>query len=623
MIETSKAHRFFKTGIFSASILTAALTFLALAQQAKPAAEGAPDASLLKKHVTYLASDALEGRRPGTPGGDKAAAYIAEQFQQMKLGCATPDLKCPPAGNASDVYRQEFPFIAAVELAKNNSLGVARNGSAIAVKAREEWMPIGYSANGGATQTPIVFVGYGITAAELKHDDYANVTVKDKIALAFAGTPDGDNPHGQFGRFSDTRWKAIAAKDHGARALIVIVANDTFAFDRLSTLRYDQTSGEAGLPVIAVARGTAAKWFGFDAIPQLNALEKAPDRWAAAAQKLSGLTADLSVDITRRAVPAYNVVGVLEGSDPALKREFIVIGAHYDHLGKGGHESSLDPNSTAVHHGADDNASGTAALLELARIFSAQRSQLRRSLIFMAFSAEESGLIGSKAYISGPLEPLADTVTMLNLDMVGRLRDGKLNVGGVGTSPEFRKLVEGANSGFTLQLSEDGFGPSDHSSFYAKQIPVLFFFTGTHDDYHKPSDTADKINYEGEAKVVGFVRDIALAIDRGAARPVYALTQGGQQGGRSTGFRVFLGTVPNYAESTDGMLLDAVRDDSPAAKAGLKPGDKIVKLAGRDIKNVYDYTYALGEMKPEQEYEVEVLRGAERLKMKLTPQARR
>ncbi|HKC86415.1 MAG TPA: M20/M25/M40 family metallo-hydrolase, partial [Blastocatellia bacterium] len=296
----------------------------------------------------------------------------------------------------------------------------------------------------------------------------------------------------------------------------------------------------------------------------------------------------------------------------------------YDHLGHGG-ESSLAPNSSDVHHGADDNASGTAGLLELARIFSSQRNLLRRSVIFIAFSAEETGLIGSKAYINNPAAPIADTVAMLNMDMIGRLKENRLTVGGVGTSPEFRKLVESLNlnsGGFTLQLNEDGFGPSDHSSFYAKQIPVLFFFSGTHEDYHKPSDTADKINYEGQAKIVGFVAEIARAIDRGDARPAYALARS-QPSGRSTGFRVYLGTVPSYAESTDGMLLDAVRDDSPASKAGLKAGDKIVKLAGREIKNVYDYTYALGEMKPDQEYEIEVTRGAERLKLKLTPQTRR
>ena len=465
----------------------------------------------------------------------------------------------------------------------------------------------------------MVFVGYGITAADLKHDDYANVDAKGKIAIALAGTPDGDNPHGQFGRYADERWKASAAKDHGAAALLIIASADKFGDERLAKLRYDQTGGEAGIPVAVVARQSAAQWFELNDVAQLRALEKASDKWPDAAKKVSAVTANLTVDITRRTVPAYNVIGVIEGNDPKLKHEYIVIGAHYDHLGRGGHDGSLTRNPNDIHHGADDNASGTAGLLEVARILTAHQRKLRRSIVLMAFSAEESGLIGSKAWTTNPLLPLGDNVAMLNMDMIGRLKDNKLTIGGIGTSPEFRKLVEGLNNGFTLQLSEDGFGPSDHSSFYAKQVPVLFFFTGTHEDYHKPSDTADKLNYDGQAKVVSLVTELALALDRNDARPTYVLARNTQPAGRSTGFRVYLGTVPNYADSNDGLLLDAVREDSPAAKAGIKAGDKIVRLAGREIKNVYDYTYALGEMKADQEYEAEVIRGTERLKVKVTP----
>lgn len=607
-------------------LLLLALALSAAAQQARPAQSGAPDATLLKKHVIYLASDELEGRRPGTAGGDKAAAYLAEQFNQLKLGCASPDLKCRHAGKQHGGYLHEFPFVAAVELAQNNKLSFARDGNSASAVLRDEWTPIGFSSNGNVAQASLVFVGYGITAAELKHDDYAGVDAKGKVAIAFAGTPDGDNPHGQFGRYADARWKAVAAKDHGAAALIVIAGDEKFGNDRLAKLRYDQTAGEAGIPVIVVARQTTAQWFGLTDAAQLGALEKAKDKWAGAAPQLSAVKLNLSVNIARRAVPAHNVVGVLEGSDPKLKREYIVIGAHYDHLGRGGHDGSLAQNPNDIHHGADDNASGTAGLLELARIFAAQKPGLRRSVVFMAFSAEESGLIGAKAWTSNPALPLADNVAMLNLDMIGRLRDNKLTVGGVGTSPEFRKLIENlnqTNGGFTLQLNEDGFGPSDHSAFYAKQIPVLFFFTGTHADYHKPSDTAEKINYDGQAKIVSFVAELVRALDRNDARPAYALARSSQPSGRSTGFRVYLGTVPNYAESNDGMLLDAVREDSPAAKAGLKAGDKIVRLAGREIKNVYDYTYALGEMKGEQEYDVEVVRGGARAALKITPQSRR
>ncbi len=615
-------NRFYR---FLPFILLFILTQAAFAQQAPSTA---PDIEALKKHVGYLASDELEGRRPGTAGADKAADYLAEEFHRLKLGCApergAADFKCRHDGKRRDGYLKEFPFIAEVILSKKNSMSFTRDGKNNAVAISDEWAPVGFSSNDAVAQAGIVFAGYGITAAELKHDDYANLDAKGKIAIIFAGSPDGDNPHGQFGRYADARLKAIAAKDRGVVALVVIAADEKFGNDRLAKLSYDQTDGEAGIPVAVVSRQKAAKWFGLADAAQLGGMEKAKEKWVEYAQKLRDVTVNLSVEITRRAVPAYNVVGVIEGNDPKLKREYIIIGAHYDHLGRGG-SSSLAPNSSDVHHGADDNASGTAGLLELARIFSGQRGQLRRSVIFIAFSAEESGLIGSKAYVNNPAAPLADAVAMLNLDMIGRMKGNMLTVGGVGTSPEFRKLVESLNpasGGFALRLNDDGFGPSDHSSFYAKQIPVLFFFSGTHEDYHKPSDTADKINYEGQAKIVGFVAEIARAIDRGETRPAYAVTRT-QSSGRSTGFRVYLGTVPSYAESNDGMLLDAVRDDSPAAKAGVKAGDKIVKLAGREIKNVYDYTYALGEMKPDQEYEVEVMRGGERLKMKLTPQARR
>jgi peptidase M28-like protein/PDZ domain-containing protein/PA domain-containing protein len=608
---------------FALFLFSLILTLPVLAQQAQPASALSPDVALLKKHVTKLASEEIEGRLPGTPGAEKAARYIADQFHSYGLGCAATKPTCHSSGNGIPGYFKEFPFIAAVQLAKNNSLNISRNGHASSITLRTDWIPIGFSANGSLSQTQLVFAGYGITAPDLKHDDYTNIDAKDKIALVFAGTPDGDNMHGQFSRYSDVRWRAIAAKDHGAKGLIIIASEEKFADDRLSRLSYDQTAGEAGLPVIAISRQTAATLFGLNGATELSQIEKSPGK--SSEQKLANINASLAVDITRKSVPAYNVIGTLEGSDPNLKREFIVIGAHYDHLGHGGESNSRAPGSNEVHHGADDNASGVAGLLELARIFSAEKAKLRRSIVFVAFSAEESGLIGSNYYVNNPVVPLTDSVAMVNLDMIGRLREGKLSVGGIGTSAEFRQLVESLNGdrmGFTLQLSEDGFGPSDHSSFYAKQVPVLFFYTGVHEDYHRPSDTADKINYEGEAKIIDFALAIVRAIDSKDARPAYLLARS-SAGGRSMSFRVYLGTVPNYAESNDGLLLDAVRDDSPAAKAGIKSGDKIVKLGGREIKNVYDYTYSLGEMKPEEEYDVEVIRGSERLSLKITPLARK
>ena len=347
-----------------------------------------------------------------------------------------------------------------------------------------------------------------------------------------------------------------------------------------------------------------------------------------------------------------------------MREEAIVIGAHYDHLGRGG-EGSLAPREGEIHHGADDNASGVAGVLELARILSSSNPKPRRTIVFIAFSGEEEGLIGSSYYVNHPIVPLTNTVAMINMDMIGRLQNKKLIIGGIGTSQEWRAMVNeenmmqslevsvnapvvgsanislnapampivvGANGQpvvtmdpgkqFVLTLNEDGYGPSDHSSFYSKQIPVLFFWTGTHEDYHKPSDTADKIYYAGEARIVSFVERIVRDIDTSDKRPTYTVAKSESQG-RSTGFRVYLGTIPNYADTNDGLKLDGVRDDSPAAKAGLKAGDRVVKMAGHDVKNVYDYTYALGEMKAGQEYEVELIRDGKRITLRITPEARK
>ena len=602
-------------------VLIAALAAAVFAQHAQRPAPDAPDIGRLKEHVGRLASGELEGRKTGTEGATRAAAYIANRFHDYGLGCPSPNRQCRHAGNHHLGYLKGFPYVAAVELGSGNSLLSTAGVKEAAVALREDWTPLGFSPNGAVRQASVVFVGHGITAAELKHDDYAGLDVKGKIALALAGTPDGDNPHGQFARFAEARWKAIAAKDKGAAALLVVAREGQFRDDRLAQLSYDQTAGEAGLPVAAVSRRAAAQLLGLTDAAQLDGL-KVGAGGGSMAPGAGQARASLVVDLKRREAPADNVVGILEGTDPQLKRETIVIGAHYDHLGRGG-RSSLSPHSQEVHHGADDNASGVAGLLELARAFAAERKN-RRTLVFVAFAGEEEGLVGSHYYVNQPAVPLADTVGMINLDMIGRLKDDKLTVGGVGTASEWRGWLEAANGGgpkLALQLNEDGFGPSDHSSFYAKRVPVLFFFTGTHADYHKPSDTAEKINYEGHARVVGLVAEVVRSIDRAPTRPTYTLAKSApNMAGR--GFRVYLGTVPSYAESTDGLALDGVREDSPASRAGLRAGDKIVRLAGREIRNVYDYTYALGEMKGGQEYEVEAVRGGERLKLKITPQSR-
>ena len=674
-------------------LLLVVAVFTNAAAQARRSDETALSVERLRAHIQLLASDKLEGRRTGSEGARLAAEYIAREFSRYGLkrsiGRDLPGMSILEADSPRR-YMQEFPFIAGVELGKNNAM-LFKPDSAVAsldLRLSEDWMPLGFSSNATLANLPATFVGYGIKADELNHDDYKGVQVANRIALAFAGTPDGDNPHGALARYAGVRWKAIAARNAGASALVVIAREDNFRDEPLMRLQYDNSGGEAGLPVVVISRQAAARILEAGGLAPLPELEKAarasaPSASASAtaqpAEQASGekpkgaaamlqkVALSLTTDIVRRNAPAYNVVGILEGSDPVLKNEVIVIGAHYDHLGRGG-EGSLSEIAGEVHHGADDNASGVAGMLELARIFSGERALVKRTLVFIAFGGEEEGLLGSNFYVNHPLVPDARMVAMINMDMIGRMKDSRLMIGGVGTASEWREMIATANlvrsmnvtaagtggrapsevslttqtktvpivvaangqtvvshdpsKQFALTLNEDGYGPSDHSSFYSKQVPVLFFFTGTHEDYHKPSDTAEKINYADEARILSFIASIVRAVNETAKPPTYTVAKS-QAMGRTTGFRVYLGTIPNYSESNDGLILDGVREDSPAAKAGLKAGDRITRMAGREVRNVYDYTYALGEMKAGQEYDVEAVRGTEILKLKITPAARK
>jgi len=574
----------------------------------------------IRKDLQYLASEQLEGRRTGEQGATYAAGYVANQFAQAKLKPIVLGAK----GKLN--FLQTFPYISGVKLGSVNALYIKLGkGGQISSVIGKDWMPLGFSPNTAMPASAVIFAGYGINAKDAKYNDFEGIDVRGKIILIFDGNPDAGNPHSAFGRY-DIHTKANIAKENGAAGILLISSQPDFAADRLSKLSYDRTLGETALPVAGVSRSIAQKLLGIDNDEELAEIEKwiamkkdAPQSIKIEVMNAADNTASMKIDLQKQTVDAYNVIGVIEGRDPQLKREAIVIGAHYDHLGHGG-QGSLDANSTAIHFGADDNASGKSAIIELARRFAKEKDN-KRTIIFIAFGGEEEGLLGSKYYVDHPVFPIENTVAMINLDMVGRLKDNKLTIGGIGTAGEMKGLVNGKNPGFNLQLSEDGFGPSDHSSFYGKKIPVLFFFTGTHLDYHKPSDTADKINYDGLLKITDYIEQITKQIDAAPKRPTYEVAKSsGTMGGRR-GFNVSLGTIPSYGDSTDGLVLDGVRDNSPAAKAGLKAGDKVVKLAGHDVRNVQDYTFVLGEMKAGEEYEVVVVRGTDTVTLKIIPAA--
>ena len=608
------------------SLHSGAITWQAGGARASTETNPQVSAERIARHIAFLASDKLKGRRAGSAEAKQAADYIAAEFRSYKLA---------PASKSG--FLQPFTFVANVRMGRGNTFQTKSAGAIRPLKAGDDWMPLAFSSSAKA-EGAAVFAGFGISAPELQYDNYSGLDASGKIVVVLRGSPDGDNPHGRFADFVapglEVQNKTLKAREKGARGIVFISDEERFSEDRLSRLHHDLNFLDAGIPAAVISRQVAQSLFASAGL-SLAELQKGAVT-AAAPRALSNIEIEFQTDVEKIEGTASNVVGVLRGADPQLSTEYIVIGAHYDHLGLGGSGSLASNPEGQIHHGADDNASGTSAMLELARVMSANPSGLKRSIVFVAFSGEELGLLGSGAYTKNPPIPLKSTVAMLNMDMVGRLRNGSLFVGGVGTSPAWKDLLDRLNGGahgaqshsteagerFHLSTGQDGFGPSDHQSFYVKDIPVLFFFTGTHDDYHKPSDTADKINSEGERQISEFVREIATEIAREPQRIAFSRVQS-ESKPTGRGFNVYLGTVPNYSDQADGLRLDGVRPGSPAERAGLRAGDVVIKLAAVPIKNVYDYTYALGELRAGEEVEVVLRRDGQELRLKLTPEKRK
>lgn len=465
-----------------------------------------------------------------------------------------------PAGTKG--YLQPFSFPAGVAQGSKNRLQVSGFGRYAAGQTFEP-SPLSTS---GEVSGELVFVGEGL--------EYS-ADVKGKLVVA-----SGDG--------AGVRKKAVVAREKGAAGLIVASAED-------AALRFEEGDGtDAGIPIAIVRKSVVEAWRA----------------------KGAPLTATLQTEVKKQSKTTANVLGLLEGTDPALKHEILVIGAHMDHLGMGGTHSLAESKAPAIHHGADDNASGTAGVLELAAYFAKNRP--KRSVLFLCFSGEELGLLGSAHYVKSPTLPLDKTVAMVNLDMIGRLDGEKLIAVGSGTSPDWNPLLDRLNTDekFSLSRSESGFGSSDQQSFYNAKVPVLFFFTGLHSDYHRPSDTAEKINYVGEAKVLRFVARAAQSIADNPARPGF--TQIAVVQDQPARFRVSLGSIPGYGYEGEGVLLDGVRPGSPAEKAGLQKGDIIIVFGGKTIKNVQEYTLALGDYKPGDTVEIVVKRGEQRVSVKAT-----
>ncbi len=569
------------------------------------------------EHIKYLASDSCAGRAPGTRGIANAAAYIVDQFAMAPIEQA-----------GRNGYLDTFRMTTGVKLGAKNSVWynvlVERPGipledlkpTKLPWKLGVDYQPWGFSES-GTVSGPIVFAGYGLSAPN--YDDYAGVDVQGKVVIVIRGVPKWAAKDQVMLQQASLRTKATLARDKGATAIIFVNERGDSA-DVLARFGMDRLGKNSGIVALQARRTPCAKVFPakgktlFVAETDIEKTKK-PQSF-----ELVNTAVEITTSLEFEESVTQNIIGLVRGTNASLANEYIVVGAHYDHLGLGDENSLASSPAPSIHYGADDNASGTAGVLELAYAFA--KDPPERSVLFMCFSGEEKGLLGSKHWVSSPTVPLDNVVAMINLDMIGRLKDNKLNIQGTGTSAQWPAIIDSAKAGlpFVLSTTADGFGPSDHSSFTAKGIPVLFFFTGLHGDYHRPSDTYEKTNPDGEAKILTMVervvRNVAntpqrISFTKGAEKP--ASTQSS-----SIALKVTFGVVPDYSDDPQGLRISGVKAGSPAEKAGLAGDDIITQLGTTKIKNIYDLMAALGNFKPGDVADVAFLRDGKAMTKKVT-----
>ncbi|MCL4201962.1 MAG: M28 family peptidase [Pirellulaceae bacterium] len=615
----------------------------ATADAAKDAVEAAQIASRqttaqfspvdIMRHVDYLCRPELEGRLTGTQGEQMATAYVAAYLDYLGL---------QPAGDDGTFF-QSFPFTSGVALGDKNQLHAADRQ----YKLQTDWIPVSFSQTGDIEAGPVVFAGYGIVApaeeAMPQYDSFVHLDVQDKWVLAYRFLPEQVAPERRqhLSRYASLRYKAMVARDKGARGLILVNGPNSQARQPLIPLGFDGSLAGTGVPVISVTNQVAEGWLAA-ADKSLKTLQDALDT----GEPMMGfvvtgveVSAEIDIEQTKRA--GRNVLARLAAGDQPTAQS-IVIGAHVDHLGKGPTSSSLarDDERQEIHFGADDNASGVAALLEIAayasRLKAAGKWPAERDVLFAAWSGEELGLIGSSHFVKNRSTPTSaahgsasDSLyphipACLNLDMVGRL-DKRLILQGIGSSSAWPGLIERANApvGLPVTLQEDSYLPTDASSFYVRGVPILSAFTGSHSEYHTPRDTPDTLNYEGTAKIARLMALIARSLATAEQAPDYVAQARPAERGQRAGLRAYLGTIPDYAEGdVKGLKLSGVGKDGPAEKAGVRAGDLIVELAGKKIENIYDYTYAIEALKIGVPVKIVVQRGDERITLEVTPGSR-
>ncbi len=511
-----------------------------------------------KQHISYLASDELEGREAGTDAEKKAAQYVATEFKNIGL---------EPKG--TDGFFQEFDFIMGKTFGENS---VTFEDSNLAID--KDFYPLNYSANGSASGN-IVNAGFGIEASDVGYNDYEDLgDITGKVVQFSVSSPDGIHPHSKYLDYHNVRSRVKNAESKGAIA-VILINDDENASDPKKD--YTEKMARVGIPVIFVINK----------------------------EKLTGENVSIVVEMNEDERIAKNVIGFIDNESDNI----VVFGAHFDHLGYGKNGGSLyRGDEDMIHNGADDNASGTSMLIELSRAI--KNSELNNSnYLFIAFSGEEKGLLGANYYTKNATIDLTTVNYMINMDMVGRLdsADYKLAINGVGTSPSWEILESLVEPPLSIVTSESGVGPSDHTSFYLSDIPVLHFFTGTHENYHKPSDDEPLINYEGMEMVYNYIVKITNALN---SSEKLAFTKTKDSDSRSAPrFNVTLGIVPDYMYNETGVRVDGVSDGKPASVAGIQKGDIVLQLGDYAIDDLYGYMEALSKIKKGDLLKASVKRG--------------
>ena len=609
------------------ALVILALFALSLIAADTPTTVGTADQQRFLTDIKTLTVPKMEGRGDGTKGLSRAAHLIEQRYKSLGL---------QPAGKNG--FFQPFDVITGRRLRSGNRLQEAPHTEDVSIELRnykllEDFVPLGFSAN-GSVDAPLVFAGYGITAPEFSYDDYQGLDAKGKIVLALRDEPQtlaAKTPQGGHTQHASLISKTINAKNHAAAA-IIFVSGKLPKGEEDVLPRFGDAEGpeDAGILCLQVKNSVADIWL-LRRGTNLNQIQTEAGGElhdvGALMSTSTRMMLSLTVNIERIHATVNNVLAYL----PGKTNEYVILGAHYDHLGRGDSHSLVPSQIGQIHPGADDNASGTAGVLELARLFAPLKGQLQRGILFANYAGEELGLLGSAAWVKNPTLPLDRAVAMLNMDMIGRIKDNKVYIGGLGTGTTFQSILDQAESRITFKYenSPGGYSSSDHTSFVTKHIPVLFFFSGLHSDYHKPSDTWEKINADSAAHLLDLVCNVALRLDNAPERPTFVSVvenPNPHAGGPSVGgggYGPYFGSIPDFGQTENGVRFSDVKPSSPAAKAGFLAGDVLVQFGDKPIKNLYDFTDALRRSKVGDVVQVTVLRDGKQVTAPVTLEQRK